>query len=135
LEFAQLLIMVPFAVLNQTINPAGNEAGMDANIALFAIAFIVYGLFNFVFFNSYYKNVSKVGMAFVKSSVLLFILTGIDVVSTYAVPFVRDVLDTPGSQYLLQKVAFLLLGLLAYLILTAITYKKSVANFEKQDLN
>ncbi|MEG2519516.1 MAG: ABC-2 transporter permease, partial [Oscillospiraceae bacterium] len=126
LEFAQLLIMVPFAVLNQTINPAGNEAGMDANIALFAIAFIVYGLFNFVFFNSYYKNVSKVGMAFVKSSVLLFILTGIDVVSTYAVPFVRDVLDTPGSQYLLQKVAFLMLGLLAYLILTAITYKKSV---------
>ncbi|MEG2013387.1 MAG: hypothetical protein RR063_09320, partial [Anaerovoracaceae bacterium] len=83
----------------------------------------------------YYKNVSMVGMAFVKSSALLFILTGIDVVSTYAVPFVRDVLDTPGSQYLLQKVAFLMLGLLAYLILTAITYKKSVTNFEKQDLN
>ncbi|MEG1548636.1 MAG: ABC-2 transporter permease [Clostridia bacterium] len=135
LEFVQLLIMIPFAVLNQNINPTGNQAGMDANIALFAIAFIVYGLFNFVFFNSYYKNVSKVGIAFIKSSVLLFILTGIDVISTHGVPFVRDVLDTPDSEYLMQKVIFLLFGLLAYLILTAITYKISVMNFEKQDLN
>ncbi|MEG1567826.1 MAG: ABC-2 transporter permease [Anaerovoracaceae bacterium] len=135
MEFMQLLIMIPFAVLNQNINPIGNQAGMDANIALFAIAFIVYGLFNFVFFSNYYKNVSKVGIAFVKSSVLLFILTGIDIVSTHAIPFVRDVLDTPDSKYLLQKVIFLLFGLLAYSMLTAITYKKSVVNFEKQDFN
>lgn len=135
LEFVQMLIMIPFTMLNQRINPIGNQAGMDANIALFAIAFIVYGLFNFVFFNSYYKNVTKVGIAFAKSSVLLFILTAIDVVFTYAVPFVRDVLDTPDPKYLLQKVIFLLAGLLVYLILTAIAYKNSVVHFENQDLN
>jgi len=135
LEFLQMLIMIPFAVLNQTINPTGNQAGMDANTALFAIAFIIYGLFNFVFFSNYYKNVSKVGIAFVKSSVLLFALTGIDVISTKVVPFVKNVLDTSDPEYLLQKAVFLLCGFLAYLILTAITYKKSVVNFEKQDLN
>ncbi len=135
LEFAQMIIMIPFTLLSQTINSMGNQAGMDANIALFAIAFIVYGLFNFVFFHSYYKNVSKVGIAFVKSSVLIFFATALDVVFSHAVPFLRDVLDTPDSKYLSQKIVFLLIGLLFYVILTFISYKKSVANFEKQDLN
>ena len=135
LEIVQLIIMIPFSFLNQKINPTGNQAGMDANISLFAIAFIVYGLFNLIFFGSYYKNVSKVGIAFVKSSILLFILAGGDVVSSYAIPFVRDVLDTPDPKNLPQKVVFLLVGFLLYLSLTALIYKMSVVNFEKQDLN
>lgn len=135
LELVQLFMMIPLAVLSQNINPTGNQAGMDANISLFALAFVVYGLFNFVFLGSYYQDVSKVGIAFVKSSVLLFILTGLDLVSTYAIPFVRDVLDTSDPEFLLQKTVFLLLGFLFYVLLTAFIYQKSTVNFEKQDLN
>ena len=135
LQLVQLLVMIPFVVLNQNINSIGNQAGMDANISLFGVAFIVYGLFNFMFFSSYYKNVYKVGVAFIKSSILLFILTGLDIVATYAIPFVRDVLDTPDCEHFIPKVLFFIVGLMFYLILTAITYKRSVKNFEKQDLN
>lgn len=135
LECAQLLIMLPFAVLSQRINPTGNQAGMNANLSLFAIALLVYGLFNLVFFGSYYKNVAKVGIAFVKSSILVFALVMLDVVSSYAVPFVRDVLDTADPAFLTQKMLFLLICLLIYLALTGLTYRKSVANFEKQDLS
>ena len=135
LEYAQLLIMIPFAVLNQKINPLGNQAGMDANISLFGVALIVYGVFNFVFLGSYYKDVSKVGIAFLKSSIVLFVLTGCDVVFTYAVPFVRDVLDTPDFEHFTSKLMFFVVGLITYSIFTAISYKRSVQNFEKQDLN
>ncbi len=88
-----------------------------------------------MFFSSYYKNVYKVGVAFIKSCILLFILTGLDIVATYAIPFVRDVLDTPDCEHFIPKVLFFIVGLMFYLILTAITYKRSVKNFEKQDLN
>lgn len=135
LEFVQMLLMIPFTVLSQAINSAGNQAGMDANISLFGVALIAYGLFNFLFFGSYYKDVTKVGIAFIKSSVLLFVLCAFDVASTYAIPFVRDVLDTPDFEYLLYKILFSVAGLIIYVVLTAVAYKCSVKNFEKQDLN
>ncbi|MEG0918311.1 MAG: ABC-2 transporter permease [Anaerovoracaceae bacterium] len=135
LQLVQLLLMIPFVIINENINPTGNQAGMDANISLFGLAFIVYGLFNFMFFGSYYKNVYKVGVAFIKSSILIFILTGFDIVATYAIPFVRDVLDTADFEYLSYKILFLGVGLVFYFIVTAITYKRSVGNFERQDLN
>lgn len=135
LEFLQLFIMIPFVILNQNINPNGNEAGMDANIALFAIGLIVYGLFNFVFFGSYYKNILKVGTAFVKSSVLLFVLAVIDIVSTFAIPFVRDKLDTSDKHFVTEKLIFLIIAFLIYILLTILVYKRSVFNFERQDLN
>lgn len=135
LQFIQLLIMIPFVILNQNINPNGNQAGMDANISLFAIALITYGLFNLVFLGSYYKNVAKVGIAFIKSSILIFCITVLDVISSYAIPYVQNVLDTADSENALQKCVFVLIGLFIYLILTTVSYKLSVKNFEKQDLN
>lgn len=134
-QAAQMLVMIPFSILNQSVNPAGNQAGMDANISLFALGFIVYGLFNFVFFGGYYKNVLKVGVAFVKSSILLFVLAGLDAALTNTVPFIKNVLDGRNSEHLAEKLVFLTAGVAVYFVLTGITYKRSVGNFEEQDLN
>ncbi len=135
LQLLQLLLMIPFVILSRQINTLGNPAGMDANLSLFAVAFLVYGIFNYVFFGSYYKNVSKVGAAFAKSSIILFLIAVLDAVTSYTVPFIRDILDTPDSEYLPQKITFLFAGILIYSILTAVTCHRSIKNFEKQDLN
>lgn len=135
IELLQLALMVPLTVLRGQIESLPNGAGMDANISLFGIGFIVYGLFNLLFFVSYYRNVSKVGIAFVKSSILLFVCTTADVVSTYAVPFVRDKLDTADPQFLTEKLLFVAAGVLIYALLTLLACKISVRHFEKQDLN
>ena len=135
IELVQLLIMIPFVLLSRRLNPAGNQAGMDANIALFAEGFIVYGVFNAVFFLSYYKNVAKVGASFIKSSIAVFVLTALDIASTYAVPFVRSRLDTADPAYLTQKLIFLATGAVIFAVLNVLTYKISAVNFEKQDLN
>lgn len=134
IEGVQLMVMIPLAYLSKSINPMGNAAGMDANITLFAEALLVYGVFNAVFFTMYYKDVSKVGVSFVLSSAAVFVLVVLDVAATYAIPFVRDVLDTPDPLYVTQKLIALAIGAMVYGVLTWVTMRVSIANFEKQDL-
>lgn len=134
LELFQMLLIIPFSILRQSLNPMGNEAGIDANIVLLAEGFLLFGIFNLIFFGSYYKNIDKVGISFVKATVVFFILVAADVICTHAVPFVRDCLDTPDSQYLGYKLVTLAAGMAVYIILTILVCRISIKNFEKQDL-
>ena len=134
LELLQMLLLVPFSLLRQSVNSMGNEAGMDANIVLFSEGFLLFGIFNLLFFYSYYKNVDKVGISFVKATVVFFILVAIDAVATHAIPFVQNCLDTPDPEYLEYKLIALGAGIVLYLIMTIWVCKVSINNFEKQDL-
>lgn len=133
-QMAQMLISIPFAIIRQTLPIPGNNAGMDANISLFGISFIMLGLFNIVFLTLYYKNVNKVGRAFVSSCVVVFVYIIIAEACAHAVPFVRDFLDTKDPQYLSYKLIVLAIGIIFYTLLTFISYKKSVKSFEAFDL-
>ncbi len=134
LEMLQILLLIPLTMLRQYLNPAGNQAGIDANIVLLAEGFLLFGIFNLIFFGSYYKNVDKVGISFVKATIAFFLLVVLEVISTHAVPFVRDCLDTPNSQYLGYKLVTLGIGVALYVILTLWVCQISIRNFDKQDL-
>ena len=134
LELLQMVLLIPFAVLRQNILEAGNEAGMDANIALFAEGFLLFGVFNLIFFHSYYRNVDKVGISFVKATVVFFVLVMVDVIATHAVPFVRYCLDTPDPQFIGYKLAALVIGIILYVAMTVRVCRISIRNFEVQDL-
>ena len=134
LELLQMVLLIPFAVLRQNILEAGNEAGMDENIALFAEGFLLFGVFNLIFFHSYYRNVDKVGISFVKATVVFFVLVMVDVIATHAVPFVRDCLDTPDPQFIGYKLAALVIGIILYVAMTVRVCRISIRNFEVQDL-
>ena len=134
LELLQMVLLIPFAVLRQNILEAGNEAGMDANIALFAEGFLLFGVFNLIFFHSYYSNVDKVGISFVKATVVFFVLVMVDVIATHAVPFVRDCLDTPDPQFIGYKLTALVIGIILYVAMTVRVCRISIRNFEVQDL-
>ena len=134
LECAQILIAVPFAMLRNKILSAPNAAGMDANMALFGLALIMLGIFNIVFFPKYYKNPAKVGLPFIFGSTAVFVFILIAEASCFIIPFVKDILDTPGMANPLPKLAALLSGALIYFLLTITAYKISVNNFKKIDL-
>lgn len=134
LQLIQVLLAVPFAILRQSFNLPGNQVGMDANIAFFGLSFIMLGIFNLVFFNIYYKDVNKVGKAFGISSAAVFVYMTIAETCVHVVPFVRDYLDTKDTVYLSYKLIVLAAGIIIYVLLSFITYKKSVKNFEKLDL-
>lgn len=133
-ELAQLLIMATLIPLALKLNPAGNQAGLDANIALVGLGLAVYGIFNLVFFTLYYKDVNKVGMPFIVSGVVLLVCAAADIMSTYAVPFVRDVLDTPDWAHLGAKLAAVGAGALCFAVLTLISCRISEKRFAAQDL-
>ncbi|MBQ2668749.1 MAG: ABC-2 transporter permease [Clostridia bacterium] len=133
-QLLQMLLAIPFAVLNIRLYPEGNAAGLDAGMALFGCAFILYGGFNFIFFTGYYKDVSKVGAPFLLASTWVFVWIGCVEASSFLLPFSRDFLDTPDPQYLPQKLVVLLIGAVVYAVLTALACRKSIILFEKQDL-
>lgn len=134
LEILQLLLAIPFAYLRQRLNPAPNLAGMDANLALFGLALFLLGCFNFVFFRLYARDVQKVGKAFACSSIVYALLLVLGECLLHTVPLFRDQLDTPDPYALPQKLVTLLLGLVAYLLLTGLAYRKAKRDFAALDL-
>ena len=134
LELLQVLLAVPFAVLRQTVIAAPNEAGMDANIALFGIAFLLLGLFNLVFFGLYYKEVQKVGKSFAISCVVTFAGICLAETLTFVLPFFRDQLDTRDPLYLPQKLLVLAVGIVLFCLLTGLAYRRAKRDFQAQDL-
>lgn len=134
LQLAQMIVAIPFAIIRQRMPLPGNQVGMDANISLFGLSLIMLGLFNYIFFGIYYKNVNRVGPAFVWSSVVVFIYISIAEACAHAVPSVRDYLDTKDPQYLSYKLIVLIAGAVVYAFLTYVAYRKSVKSFEALDL-
>ena len=134
LEIVQLLVAIPFAILRQKLIPEPNAAGMDANISLFALALVEMGLFNWVFFRSYYRDVQKVGTSFLKSTVAIFLYITVTEAMTYILPLMRDALDTPDPEHLPAKLIALLAGATLYALMTWGAARASERSFERQDL-
>lgn len=134
LQLAQMLAAVPFAIIRQNMPLPGNQVGMDANIALFGLAFVMYGVFNYIFFGVYYRDVNKVGTGFVWSSAAVFIYISIAETCSHVIPFVKNYLDTKDPQYLTYKLTVLAMGVILYAFLTYVVYRKSVKSFEALDL-
>lgn len=80
-EILSILIALPFCVLSFRINPKGcNAAGIDANAAVIAFAFLVFSAFNAIFFPAFYRNAYKVGTAFIKGSSAVAVVVLMDVI-------------------------------------------------------
>ena len=133
LEVCQMLIAVPFAVLNRLVIQTPNPVGMDANISLFAFVFVMFGLFNFSFFRLYYRAPDKVGIAFVLSGVVIFLYIALAETLSHIIPFMRDVLDTPDPAFIGAKLLTLALAAFIFITITGLTIKKCELSFEKLD--
>ena len=134
LEMADLIAAALMVWLKSRIGFTPNEAGMDANIALLGEGFIVFGLFNLIFFPRWYKDINKVGVPILLASTAVFVYIMIAIVSTYAVPFVRDCLDTQDPAFLTEKLLFVGVAALLYVCSTWLATQLSVRRFEQVDL-
>ena len=134
LELLLLLLCVGFIRLHAVILPDPNAAGMDANLALIGEGFLFFGLYHLVFFPSYYRDVNKVGLSFVKGCVFAAVFVIADIVLCYTVPLFRDVLDTLDSRHLGAKLVFLGASVLLYLLTTLLSLRISQRRFEAQDI-
>ncbi len=134
IQLAQLVIAIPFAILRQALPIPANPVGMEANIAFFAIALMLCGLYNLIFFPHYYAAPDKVGKAFALSSVLFFVLIAIAETLAHVLPFFRNKLDTPDPMFLTEKLIMLAAGIVLYAAFTLLACRISVRKFEKLDI-
>ena len=134
LEGSQLILAIPFAILRANLPIGANLVGMDANIAFFGSSLLMLGVFNYVFFVSYYSAPDKVGRAFIFGSIAEAVYMLIAETMVHVLPFARDVLDSPDPKGFAAKLGFLVIGAAAFTLLTLLAEKRAAAHFEKLDL-
>lgn len=111
-----------------------SECGMEANPAFLGLGLLMLGFFNLMFFHVYYRNPNKVGKAFFAGAVGSGVYMVIAEALTHVAPLFRDCLDTTGGEYVFHKSVTLVAGIIGYVILTYLSYKKSGKVFDKIDL-
>ncbi len=132
-ELCALAIAVPFAFLGARINPNGtNAAGLDANVALFAVGFLVFAAFNIVFLPSFYRTGYKVGVSFLKASLCVALVVVLDI----ALPHVPGLpwLDGTDTASCLRQLPLLGVCAAVYVIFTLLACRIAVRRYEKVDL-
>ncbi len=135
LEAADLLLIGIFILTKQAIGNMPNPAGLDAGLALIGEGLILFTLFNMIFFPTYYRDINKPGKAFLLASTAVFLWIIAEVIGTYTIPFLRDILDQPDPLYISDKALFTLGALALYLGGTAKSIQLSAKRFEETDLS
>lgn len=135
-ELSQTLVAVPFAIIGIRINPnpAGNIAGIEANMAFFGLVLIMYALFNLSYLPAFYKTAVKVGGPLILSSIIVGVYITAAEVAVQSVPTLKTHLDTTDPAMALYQLPVLILGILLFALSLWWTYRRSAANFEKVDL-
>ena len=133
LQLAQCVLAVGFMFARRALGLGANEAGMDPNVAFFGLSFIMLAVFNYVFFTGY-SQPDKVGRVFARASIVTFVYIGIAEACTFAVPFFRDVLDTPDPENMGTKCIILAIGAVIYGLTSYVVYRISAKKFEALDM-
>lgn len=129
-ELFSMLVAVPFAMLSARINPfGGNAAGVDANMAAFGIAFLLFAVFNYIFYVNFYRTGYKVGTAFIFAGIGMLFVVLCDVI----LPHVPGLSWLDGGE-VRKQLPFLLVCAAIYGVSAVLTYQVSAKRYEKVDL-
>lgn len=133
LELIQLVASAVFAVLNVALYRAENFL-LDPNIAFFGLVFVMYGLFNVVFFPMFYKSAHKTGVPTL-TAVVVIVLFAVGVeMAVLLLPDARHALDGISGDAQIRQLPVLAAGIAVYALLTWLACRVSVKRFEKVDL-
>lgn len=133
-EGLQILVSIPFAILRYVIYPAENQAGMEANLALFGLVLIMFGIFNAIFLPMFYKTAYKTGIPYLIACTAMFLFVGLaEAVIQLNAPW-KTALDTMDSVHFPQQLLVFCIGIFIFALLTALSFQKSAQQFENIDL-
>lgn len=111
-----------------------NLAGMMANFSFLGFGLILLGVFNVIFFPTYFKSPDKVGVPFLIAAAVQFAIIAALIVLRFSAPLFEDILNTPDPANIGAKTVVFFIGVTFYLCITVFAAWKSMRNFEKYDL-
>ncbi len=132
-EVLSVIITALFCVLSAQLQPdKDNAVGMDGNLMLLGAGFLIYGVFNLVFFTALYCSGYKVGVAYVKANLAMWptMLAAEAVVHFPGLAWLNRV----DAQAELRQLPIFLGGVVLFAALTLVAYRRSAALYEKVDL-
>ncbi len=131
-QWIQILISAPFALLRHAVGIGNNPVGIDPVISWYGFGFILFALFNLIFFPVYYKTGYKAGKAFLAAMPLIVLFMVMCEASVH-IPALSW-LDSSAPTDLLCQLPILICGIAFHTLSIAFTYKVCVPRFEKVDL-
>ena len=111
MELLQMIICIPLALIRLSYKSAdeagnvvflSNGAGVNANLTFFALSLMMLGIFNYVFFVNYYKDVNKVGKAYIIASIIEFLFIGA-AEFTIHIPKVAEYFNVFGKEHIAAR--------------------------------
>jgi hypothetical protein len=136
IEICTILVMVIPTVLRMTVWADSvvyrSNALMNANLFALGAAFVIFGLFNWIFVGGFYKTAYKLGRPFVTFIIVGFVCIGI-FEALHHIPGM-EWLDSFGTDNLGRQFILLLAGIAVYIVTTVLSCRKACENFEKIDL-
>mgnify|MGYP002609609640 FL=1 len=132
-ELLSVVITALFCLLSAKLQPGkDNAVGMDANLMLLGAGFVLYGVYNLVFFVCLYRSGYKVGAAYLKANLALWPM----MLLAEALPHFPSLvwLNRVDTQANLRQIPILLFGVAVFAVLTILAYRRSARLYERVDL-
>lgn len=134
LQLSQIIVAFIMIVLKSQLLPdMRNEAGMDANLMTLFAGFVIFGMFNLTFFTAFFKDPNRVGVPFLVSSIITFLIISVQIALTFTLPYIKE-LDNMSREYTARRFYFLAIGILFFVLCNVAAIKLSEKRFEKVDL-
>lgn len=132
-ELLSVVITALFCLLSAKLQPGkDNAVGMDANLMLLGAGFVLYGVFNLVFFVCLYRSGYKVGAAYLKANLALWpMMLLAEILPHFPSLMWLNRVDTQAN---LRQIPILLLGVAVFAVLTMLAYRRSARLYERVDL-
>ncbi|MGM9631784.1 MAG: ABC-2 transporter permease [Eubacteriales bacterium] len=136
IELCSFILMAASTFIRMTVLADStvyrNNALMNANLFALGMALLIFGVFNLIFIEGFFKTAYKFAKPFVAHIIVTFIIIGIGEALHYF-PGLEAVNAFRFEHFALQLGLFAL-GAAAYIALTVLSYLRACRNFEKIDL-
>lgn len=136
IELISFFLMLIATIIRMTILKDApiykNNVLMNANLFALSIALVLFGLFNFIFVDGFFKTIYKIGKPFIIYIIINFLIIGV-VETLHHIPGL-EFLNSFGFDNFYIQILLFIFGVVTYLLLTFAAYKKSCDKFEKIDL-
>ena len=135
IEICALLLMAAVLLRMTVFGTAAvyqQNALMNANLFALGAALMIFGLFNLIFVGGFYKTAYQFARPFLAYIIAAFLM----IFLAEAVHFFpgRESFNAFGTEHLALQLALFGAGLILYLLLSLVSLKNAIRNFEKIDL-
>lgn len=136
IECCSLFLMVCATIIRMTLLKDApvyrSNVMMNANLFTLAMALLIFGLFNLIFVGGFFKTAYKLGKPFLTHIIVAFLMIGIGE-SLHHIPGL-EAINAFGFEHFYLQMGLLTLGVMAYIVITAFSYRCACRSFERIDL-